>query len=85
MTSRLILKATPMTLIFYIFAFLYVGVALFALFMTCYEFSQKHCKIDIYTVTGMLLCLAWPVLVVAILVSRSYAGFSGRRMSRSNG
>lgn len=72
-------------LVIYILAAAYVGVAVFAVIMTCLEILEKRLEPRVYPAIGVLLCLVWPVLIVATLATQTYMRLNGRRMSHSNG
>lgn len=74
-----------MLLILYIFAVTYAGVAIFAVIMTYAESIKNSDKSKVFTVVGALLCLVWPVMIVAILISQKYTSFNQHRLNHSNG
>lgn len=71
-------------LVIYILASAYICVAVFSVIMTCLESAKNPYGRKAYHGIGVLLCLVWPVMLIAILVTQTYMLFNGRRMSHSN-
>ena len=53
-----------------LFGTLYVLVAFFAIYMTYQESSRVRLGNMLYSVCAYVLCLAWPLAIAAMLLSR---------------
>lgn len=69
----------------YILAAAYLAVTVFSVVMTCLESAEKDCEPKTYHAVGVVLCLVWPVLILATLATQTYLRFTSRRMRHSNG
>ena len=73
-----------MMLVIYILASAYICVAVFSVIMTCLESAKNPYERKTYHAIGVLLCLVWPVMLIAILATQTYMLVNGRRMCHSN-
>lgn len=54
---------------FIIVATVYVSIAVFSLYMTFQEQRSLGTGVSLYTIGAYLLCLAWPLPVLAVLLT----------------